>query len=130
MTDLTSRPVLDSYIRVSTTETYRAGVDLIAVERAVNDVPPAGMTEDERAMAARILAEHGVSQAAIARRLPRPPARRAATGRQPKHPGCGTNGGYGRHRRRDEIPCTACRAARAAAARRYRQTGTAKEQAA
>lgn len=69
MPDITSRPFLDSYVRVSTTETYRDGVDLIAVERAVNDVPPAGMTADEKHMAARILADHGVALHVIARHL-------------------------------------------------------------
>lgn len=131
-THLTARPVLDSYVRVSTTATYHDGVDLIAVERAVNDVPPAGMTADEKAMAARILADHGTAPNMIARHLgfPRRVARPAEAKHSREPAACGTNAGYRRHLRQSEIPCGACRAARAAAARRYRRTGSSKEVAA
>ncbi|KIZ18096.1 hypothetical protein [Streptomyces natalensis] len=132
MSDLTSRPVLDSYVHVSTTQTYRGGVDLIAVERAVNDMPPAGMTADEKLMAARILADHGVALNVIARhlRLPHRLARPAKAKHQPEPASCGTDRGYRRHQRRNQAPCTACRSAHAAADRRYRLTGTSKELAA
>lgn len=132
MSDLTSRPLLDSYIRVSTTETYLDGVDLIAVERAVNDVPPAAMTAEEKLMAARILAKHGVALNVIARhlRLPDRLARPASAQHRPEPAGCGTARGYRRHLRQSETPCGACRSARAAADRRYRLTGTSKEVAA
>ncbi|MFJ9415078.1 hypothetical protein ACIRPT_13025 [Streptomyces sp. NPDC101227] len=132
MSDLTSRPVLDSYIPVATTETYRGGVDLIAVERAVNDVPPAGMTADEKLMAARILADHGVALNMIARhlRIPQRLARPAEAKHLPEPAGCGTDRGYHRHLRRSETPCTACRSAHAAADRRYRLTGSSRELAA
>lgn len=132
MSDLTARPVLDSYVRVSTTETYRDGVDLIAVERAVNDVPPAGMTVEEKLMAARILTDHGVALKVIARHLglPHHIARQAEAQHRPEPAGCGTDRGYRRHLRRSERPCAACRSARATADRRYRLTGTSKELAA
>ncbi|WP_030811446.1 hypothetical protein [Streptomyces sp. NRRL S-337] len=132
MPDITSRPVLDSYVQVSTTETYRDGVDLIAVERAVNEVPPAGMTAAEKLMAARILADHGVALNVITRhlRLPDRLTLPASAKRGPEPAVCGTDRGYRRHLRRSETPCGACRSARAAADRRYRLTGSSKEQAA
>ncbi|KIZ17354.1 hypothetical protein [Streptomyces natalensis] len=132
MSDPTSRPVLDSYVHVSTTQTYRSGVDLIAVERAVNDVPPVGMTVEETLMAARVLTDHGVALRVIARHLSLPHhlVRQAQATHLTEPAGCGTDRGYRRHLRRSELPCAACRAARAAADRRYRRTGSSKELAA
>ncbi|MBL1086812.1 hypothetical protein JK359_33445 [Streptomyces actinomycinicus] len=65
-TRLTSR---DSYITVRTDRTTERGVDLLAVERAVNGELPESMTDAELAYAARVLSEHNVSRDESARRL-------------------------------------------------------------
>ncbi|MFC7261522.1 hypothetical protein [Streptomyces lutosisoli] len=58
-----------TYIPLSTARTVDGGLDLIAVERAVNNELPEGITDAELARAARILHERDVSLAEIGRRL-------------------------------------------------------------
>ncbi|MGW4784938.1 hypothetical protein [Streptomyces sp. NPDC004230] len=70
-TRLTSRT---AYISISSDRTSYRGVDLIAVERAVNDSLPEGMTDAELTLAAQILSEHSVSRAEVSRRLKLPEA--------------------------------------------------------
>ncbi|MFI6658088.1 hypothetical protein ACIBL8_21495 [Streptomyces sp. NPDC050523] len=68
-TRLTSR---DSHITVRTDRTAIRGLDLIAVERAVNGEPPQGITDAELAYADQILWSRDVSRAEAARRLDLP----------------------------------------------------------
>lgn len=106
-----------------------AVVDVVAVRRTVTGDDPAGLTTDEAAIAARILADQGVPVASILGRIRlredalRPVLKRPARQKQAQG-GCGTRPGYLRHRRRGETACEPCRAANAAADRRYRLTGS------
>ncbi|MFE2693637.1 hypothetical protein [Streptomyces mirabilis] len=58
-----------TYIPLPTARTVDRGLDLIAVERAINNELPEGITDAELARAARILHERDASLAEIARRL-------------------------------------------------------------
>ncbi|MEU3096584.1 hypothetical protein ABZ690_17750 [Streptomyces sp. NPDC006967] len=119
-------------------------IDLIAVERAANGQRKGwSLTVDEAQYAASVMfgrrlpysliAKHvGVSAATLKAWFPEQAvpldAGMARTGARKSSPTrvakCGTRTGYGRHRRRGEAPCEACRAASAVADRHYRRHGT------
>jgi hypothetical protein len=120
----------------STTDTYdeTADLDLIAIEYALNGEPVA-LTRAERMHAARLLDDRGVEIGAIAYRLGTSTATVRGwkangwkPGRAPKkekrpEPRCGEPRMYRRHLKAGEN-CEVCRAANAAADRRYRLTGS------
>ncbi|MFC9465175.1 terminase gpP N-terminus-related DNA-binding protein [Streptomyces coelicoflavus] len=128
-------------IYVSTTGTYdeTADLDLIAIEQAVNG-ERTRLSKAERMYAARFLDSRGLAPAEIAYRI----GTNVGTVRnwkstgwqggqapqQPRQerpePVCGEPRMYRRHLTRGEKPCDACRAANAAADRRYRLTGSTK----
>lgn len=126
----------------STTDTYdeAADLDLIAIEYALNG-EPVRLTTDERIYAARLLDQLGLEPPAIAIRVGTSSTvvrgwkangwKRPPSGRKPKpklqqrpEPVCGEPRMYRRHLANGETPCDACRAANAAADRRYRLTGS------
>lgn len=121
----------------STTATYdeAADLDYIAIEYALNG-EPVRLTPSEKIHAARILHDHGYDDATIGRRVhaeratvtawrengwkPGAPKRKP----QPRpEPVCGEPRMYRRHLKAGE-QCDVCRAANAAADRRYRLTGS------
>ena len=125
----------------STTDTFDAeqDIDYIAVEYALNG-EPVKLTTAEKIHAARILTERGLTLKAISERVrtdtstirgwkangwkpgQHPKSRPAGQKRQP--PKCGEPRMYRQHLAKGETPCDACRAANAAADRRYRLTGS------
>lgn len=128
----------------STTRTYdeQADLDFIAIEYALNG-EPVRLTQAEKIHAARILDGRGIGMKTISQRVgsdsstvqgwkdngwkpggPHPKARARAKRAEPK---CGEPRMYRRHLKNGEPPCDACRAANAAADRRYRLTGSRKE---
>lgn len=128
----------------STTATYDGDLDLIAIEKALNG-EPVKLTADEKRYAARILDARGFDFTAIGKRIGsgsntvegwkrngwkpgRPSVPRVYS--LPTEPKCGEARMYRRHLKNGEKPCDACRAANAAADRRYRLTGSQKESAA
>ncbi|GGT85514.1 hypothetical protein [Streptomyces coeruleorubidus] len=127
----------------STTDTFdeQADLDYIAIEYALNG-EPVKLTVAEKIHAARILDGRGYSDKAIGERVrsdtstiaswrdngwkpggTHPKARKREPRPEPK---CGEPRMYRRHLRNGEAPCDACRAANAAADRRYRLTGSQK----
>lgn len=101
------------FIQVVRTATVRGQLDLIAIERAVNDVAPEGMTGLELHEAARILAVHGGTIKTIATRLRVPAAR--ISGWFPElvqepygEYVCGTSRAYRNHLRKGERCATCC----------------------
>lgn len=119
------------YRTLSTTDTTTDdGIDLIALERVVNNsrpLPP--LTPAERLLAFELLHTAGLPQDEIA-------ARTGATEQAVKawakaaHPqvprglkGCPSRAAYHRHKARGET-CEPCKAENAAADRRYRRTGS------
>jgi hypothetical protein len=130
------------YIHVSTTATYdeTADVDLIAIEYVVNGqrMP---LTPAEKIYAARILDTRGLTGKEIGRLIGSDPSTIQTWksngwkpgGRHPKsrnrpprpEPKCGEPRMYRRHLKAGES-CDQCRAANAAADRRYRATGSQK----
>ena len=126
---------------VSTTDTYDPDNDLdfIAIEYALNG-EPVKLTTAEKVYAARILDERGLALKDIGRRVGSDSSTVAgwkengwkAGGLHPKtrvkrparpEPVCGEPRMYRRHLKRGES-CQVCRAANAAADRRYRLTGS------
>lgn len=126
----------------STTDTFdeTADLDYIAIEYALNG-EPVQLTTAEKIHAARILHDRGLSLKDIGRRIgadhttiagwrdngwkPGPhPKSRTRTPRP--EPVCGEPRMYRRHLKAGER-CDICRAANAAADRRYRRTGSQKE---
>ncbi|MET9727707.1 helix-turn-helix domain-containing protein [Streptomyces zaomyceticus] len=125
---------------LSTTDTYDSDRDLdyIAIERVLNG-EPTPLTIAEKAYAAQVLDARGYTLSDIGRRIgsdhstvrvwkangwqPGKNAPAAVTSRQ-EPPKCGEPRMYRRHLALGEVPCTACRAANAAADRRYRLTGS------
>jgi hypothetical protein len=127
----------------STTATYdeTADLDFIAIEYALNG-EPVKLTLAEKIHAARILDGRSLSDKAIGERIgsdtstvrgwrdngwkpggAHPKTRK----REPRpEPVCGEPRMYRRHLKNGEQPCDACRAANAAADRRYRLTGSQK----
>ncbi|MFF8697345.1 hypothetical protein ACF08W_34615 [Streptomyces sp. NPDC015144] len=107
-----------SYIQVVTTSTTRGPLDLIAIERAVNDSRPEGMTMAELREAARILIAHGATVSGVAKRLRLSkdrirewfPAELRPGGTRKGATQCGTPQGYRRHLAKGES-CQACRTA-------------------
>ncbi|MFI9824459.1 hypothetical protein ACIHFC_29005 [Streptomyces sp. NPDC052013] len=123
-------------------------LDLIAVELAANGMRQGWtLTSDEARYAAVVMFRHGLTYSVIAHRIgvsgstlkswfpgkavpdaewmARPRAPRTASGQQPTLGAkCGTTQGYKRHRRRKELACALCKAAKAAANRHYRRHGT------
>jgi hypothetical protein len=97
-------------------------IDLIAVERAVNNEVPESLTDAELAYAARILHEHDISRAETARRLPVSAdtlKKLQEEGWDPQvldgrrdQPVCGTMAGRMQHVRRGEQICDDCALAR------------------
>lgn len=119
----------------STTDTSDGDLDLIAVEHALNG-EPAPLTGPEKIYAARLLDQRGLSADAIGHLIGSAPAtvrgwkrngwkpggpRKLATVRT--EPVCGERRMYRQHLKNGER-CDVCRAANAAADRRYRLTGT------
>lgn len=126
----------------STTHTYddTADLDYIAIEYALNG-EPATLTRAEKIHAARILDNRGFSDKEIGKRISADPTTVAGwrandwkPGKHPKtrtrtprpEPVCGEPRMYRRHLKAGER-CDTCRAANAAADRRYRATGSQKE---
>lgn len=125
----------------STTHTYdeTADLDYIAIEYALNG-EPVKLTRPEKVHAARTLDARGFSDKAIGERVgvdhstvtgwrtngwdPTLPVRK--TKQQRAEPVCGEPRMYRRHLKAGER-CDTCRAANAAADRRYRLTGSRKE---
>ncbi|MFJ9037916.1 hypothetical protein ACIRF8_15150 [Streptomyces sp. NPDC102406] len=124
----------------STTATFDGDLDLIAIEYALNG-EPVTLTPAEKIHAARILDARGYDLTAIGGRVSsdratvagwkdhgwkpgRPPTPRVYS--LPTEPKCGEVRMYRRHLKNGEKPCDACRAANAAADRRYRLTGSRK----
>lgn len=124
----------------STTDTFdeAADIDYIAIEYALNG-EPVKLTRTEKIHAARILDDRGLSLKAIAERISSDPAtvdgwkangwkpggkhpKTVARPRRPE-PVCGELRMYRRHLKNGER-CDTCRAANAAADRRYRLTGS------
>lgn len=123
----------------STTSTFDGDLDLIAIEYALNG-EPVKLTIPEKIHAARILDGRGLDLTSIGQRIgsdrstisgwkangwkpgknPTP-----ARPRRPE-PVCGEARMYRRHLKNRES-CDVCRAANAAADRRYRATGSQKE---
>lgn len=127
---------------VSTTDTFDEASDLdyIAIEYALNG-EPVRLTTPEKIHAARILDDRGAPVTEIGKRIGSDPSTVAAwkandwkPGKHPKtrtrprrpEPVCGEARMYRRHLKAGES-CDTCRAANAAADRRYRTTGTQKE---
>jgi hypothetical protein len=127
---------------VSTTDTFDAELDLdyIAIEYALNG-ERVKLTRAEKIHAAQILDDRGFGTKTIAERVGADPtivngwrANGWKPGPHPKsrtqqkrpEPVCGEPRMYRRHLARGETPCDACRAANAAADRRYRLTGSQK----
>lgn len=123
----------------STTATFdeTADLDYIAIEYALNG-EPVTLTPAEKIHAARILDGRGLSDKNIGERIGSGPstvrgwrdngwkpctAPKAPKQKRPE-PKCGEPRMYRRHLARGETPCDACRAANAAADRRYRLTGS------
>jgi hypothetical protein len=127
---------------VSTTDTFDddLGLDLVAIERAMNG-DAVRLTRGEKIRAAELLDARGLTLTNIGRFVgtdrwtvsewkaggwkeeesaPLPRARR-------EPPKCGTRQGYRRHRSRKEESCRDCREANAAADRRFRITGSTKD---
>lgn len=125
----------------STTVTYdeQADLDFIAIEYALNG-EPVKLTLAEKIHAARILHSRELSDKAIGERIgsdtstirgwrdngwkpggTHPKTRKREPRPEPK---CGEPRMYRRHLKNGEAPCAACRAANAAADRRYRLTGS------
>lgn len=126
----------------STTHTYdeTADLDYIAIEYALNG-EPVTLTRAEKIHAARILDSRNLSLKEIGRRIGSNPSTVEAwktngwkPGKHPKtrvrtprpEPVCGEPRMYRRHLKAGER-CDTCRAANAAADRRYRATGSQKE---
>lgn len=124
----------------STTDTYDSDRDLdyIAIERAMNG-EPVTLTIAEKVHAAQMLDARGYTAADIGQRIGSDPAtirgwkangwqagKNAPATVKPRQepPKCGEPRMYRRHLALGEVPCTACRAANAAADRRYRLTGS------
>lgn len=123
---------------VSTTATCDGDLDLIAVEKALNG-EPVSLTPAEKIHAARLLDDRGLATKNIAQRIgcdsstvngwrdngwkpgPHPKTRPRAAPRP--EPVCGDPRMYRRHVKNGES-CAVCRAANAAADRRYRLTGS------
>ena len=113
-------------VYASTTDTYDEALDLdyVAIELALNG-EPVTLTRAEKVHAARILAEHGASDYAIAARLGTSKATVGgwrATGWAPPAPElgapkCGEPRMYRRHLRAGETPDQKCRDANTAANR-------------
>jgi hypothetical protein len=124
----------------STTDTFdeAADLDYIAIEYALNG-EPVRLTQAEKIHAARILDDRGLGMKTISQRVgadsstvqgwkdndwkpggPHPKARARAARTEPK---CGEPRMYRRHLKKGEN-CATCRAANAAADRRYRLTGS------
>lgn len=128
-----------THLYASTTSTFDGDLDLIAIEYALNG-EPVKLTLAEKIRAAQLLDEHGFDAATIGRRLRSDrstvsawkangwkaggtkPAPRVYS--LPEPPKCGERRMYHRHLRNKEKPCDACRAANAAADRKYRNTGS------
>lgn len=125
---------------LSTTDTYDSDHDLdfIAIERVLNG-EPATLTTAEKIYAAQALDSRGYTATDIGKRIGSDPSTirgwqangwQAGTGRpvapKPRQdpPKCGEPRMYRRHLALGKVPCTACRAANAAADRRYRLTGS------
>lgn len=124
----------------STTSTYdeTADLDLIAIEYALNG-EPVKLTPAEKIHAARILHGHGLSDKAIGERIGsdlstvrgwrdndwKPGGTHPKTRLRERRPEpvCGEPRMYRRHLKAGER-CATCRAANAAADRRYRLTGS------
>lgn len=123
----------------STTNTFDGDLDYIAIEYALNG-EPVKLTIPEKIHAARILDDRGVDLTSIGQRIGsdrstisgwktngwkpgKPPNR--VTAKRPD-PVCGEARMYRRHLKNGET-CDTCRAANAAADRRYRTTGSQKE---
>lgn len=124
----------------STTSTFDGDLDLIAIEYALNG-EPAHLTIPEKIHAARILDGRGYDLTAIGQRIGSDrstiagwkandwkPGKHPKAGVQAKRPEpvCGEARMYRRHLKAGET-CDICRAANAAADRRYRATGSQKE---
>jgi hypothetical protein len=122
----------------STTVTFDGDLDLIAIDRALNG-EHVKLTADEKRYAARILDARGYDLTAIGKRIGsdrttvegwkrndwKPgPSSIPPTYSLPAEPKCGEPRMYRRHLKNGEKPCDACRAANAAADRRYRLTGS------
>lgn len=128
---------------VSTTETFHADLDLdyIAIEYALNG-ERVKLTVAEKIHAARILNDRGLGDKAIGERVgsststvsdwrangwkPGVPGKQVVRPRRAE-PVCGEPRMYRRHLKNGETPCDACKAANAAADRRYRLTGSRSE---
>jgi hypothetical protein len=124
----------------STTSTFDPDQDLdyIAIEYALNG-EPVTLTRPEKIHAARILDSRGLEPSAIARRIDSDhstvagwkangwkPGKPAASGKPRRtEPVCGEARMYRRHLKAGER-CDVCRAANAAADRRYKATGSRK----
>lgn len=124
-------------IYVSTTDTFdeERDLDFIAIEYVING-ERVRLTTDERIYAARFLDERGMDAPSIAHRIGTTAAivrgwkangwkRGLVVPPQPERtdPVCGEPRMYRRHLKRGER-CDVCRAANAAADRRYRLTGS------
>lgn len=119
------------YRILSATETSTDdGIDLIAVERIINNsYPRPVLTTAEQRLAVKLLDEQGQTYLEIAERtgvVARTVARwiaaeRPVAKREPQ--GCPSRAAYMRHRAKGE-KCEPCRAANAEADRRYRRTGS------
>lgn len=127
----------------STTDTYNetAGLDYIAIEYALNG-EPVRLTIAEKIHAARILDSRDLSLKEISKRIGsdsstvggwkangwKPGGKHPKTRTRTKRPEpvCGEPRMYRRHLKNGE-QCDTCRAANAAADRRYRLTGSQKE---
>lgn len=129
------------YASTTTTFDDTADLDYIAIEYALNG-EPVQLTIPEKAHAAKILDERGLKLIAIATRIQSDPSTikawktngwkpgtsqtKAPRATRPE-PVCGEARMYRRHLRNGEPACDLCRAANAAADRRYRLTGSRKE---
>lgn len=104
-------------------------IDPVAIELVLHGHHPLpALTRDEQHHAAQLLRDRGHTHTAIAHRLgvTRTDVQRWTDPgpRQPRHPQpCPSRAAYRRHLAAGEH-CPACRAANAAADRRYRHTGT------
>lgn len=123
----------------STTSTFDGDLDYIAIEYALNG-EPVKLTIPEKIHAAHILDSRGLDVTTIGRRVGsdrstisgwkangwKPGKRPARAGIKRPEPVCGEARMYRRHLKNRET-CEVCRAANAAADRRYRNTGSQKE---
>lgn len=128
-----------THLYASTTDTYDGDLDLIAIEYALNG-EAVTLTLAEKMRAAQILDERGFDTATIGRRIRADRITVAAWKAKewkadgvkpvprvyslPEPPKCGEQRMYRKHLRDGERPCDACRAANAAADRKYRNTGS------